>query len=128
MWPFNKKKEKEPQEAQEIVAMMTWRDNELQDSVLYASLFRVCSDLTRIWFSNGNVPLTTDEIVDTYRHMFKPLQTWFKGGDLKAQIKDMLETLYPEPPGYEPGETLLPKDDIIPGVKTVKYKPRESRE
>jgi len=127
MWPF-KKKEKEPEEAQEIVAMMTWRDNELQDSVLYSSLFQVCSQLTQIWFSNGNKPSSTSEIVEVYTSMFKPLQAWFKGGELKQQVKDMLETLYPEPAGYEPGETLLPREDIIPGVKTVKYKPRESRE
>lgn len=127
MWPFRKKEEKPP-EAQEVVAMMTWRDQELQDAVLYSSLFQVCSQLTQVWFSSGNRPSSINEIADAYIEMYKPLEAWFKGGELKQRIKDMLETLYPEPPGYEPGETLLPREDIIPGVKTVKYKPRESRE
>ena len=128
MWPF-RKKERATVETPELVTLMTWRDQELQNSLLYGSLFQVCSQLTQVWFTTtGTKPHSPEEIADVFVDMYKPLETWFKGGELKQQIKDMLETLYPEPPGYEPGETLLPREDIIPGVKTIKYKPRESRE
>ena len=127
MWPFSKKVE-EPEEAPEMVNMMTWRDQELQNALLYSSLFQVCSQLTQVWFSVGNKPNSPEEVVEVFSSMYKPLETWFKGGELKEQIKEMLEVLCPEPPGYEPGETLLPKEPVMPGVKTVKYKPRESRE
>jgi hypothetical protein len=128
MWPF-KKKERETSEAPELHNLLTWRDQELQNALLYGSLFQVCSQLTQVWFTTTeSKPRRPEEVAEVYVEMYKPLETWFKGGELKAQIKEMLETLYPEPPGYEPGETLLPREDIIPGVKTVKYVPRESRE
>ena len=114
MWPFSKKEVKE-QETPEQVSMLLWRDQELQNALLYSSVFQVCSQLTQIWFSDGKRPDSPEQLVQTYAEIYKPLEHWFKGGELKEQIKEMLEVLCPEPPGYEPGETL-------------KYKLRESRE
>ena len=126
MWPFKKKVEE--YETPECTNMLVFRDQEMQNAMLYSSVFQVCSQLTQIWYSNGRKPETHEELVETYASLYKPLEHWFKGGELKDQIKEMLEVLCPEPPGYEPGETLLPKEAIMPGVKTLKYKPRESRE
>jgi hypothetical protein len=38
------------------------------------------------------------------------LDEWYNVKPLKAEIEGMLDTLYPDPVGYKPGETLLQRE------------------
>ena len=103
---MRKNREKEPQEV-----VLSWddksRDRKQREGVLYSSLFQVAWEVSQYCLSTGSTP---EEVVPTFAKTFDLLQEWFKGGTLKEQIKGMLDTLYPEPVGYKPGETtcLLP--------------------
>ena len=90
---------------QEVV--VSWGTRDHQQTMLYSSLFQVASRLTEVWFAYGKKPESPDEIVETFTKMYQPLDEWYNGGPIKADLQRMLDTLYPDPVGYEPGQTLL---------------------
>lgn len=106
---MGKGKDKEPQEV-----VVTWedraRDRKQREGLLYSSLFQVAWQVSQYCLSNNKTP---EEVVPTFAKTFELLQDWFKGGTLRDQIQDMLETIAPEPVGYGPGETLslLPHEE-----------------
>ena len=107
---FFRRRKQEPEEPQPT--QIDWGIERHREAMLQSRLFDIAAQLTRIRFPNGD----TDEetIVASFSKTHDLLQDWFKGAPLKDQIQSMLEELYPDPPGYEPGETLLPRQQDFP--------------
>ena len=105
---------------------MSWDNREEQEAMRHASLFQVASHLTEIWHVR-TAPESPEAIVDTFARVYQRLEDWYRGGPLKMQIKEMLDTLYPDPPGFEPGETLLPRDQEFPVYLSEYYQERQKK-
>lgn len=106
---FNRRKE-EPKGPQEVV--LDWGIERHREGRLQSSLFDVAARLTELRFPNGSEK--EEDIVASFAKIHDLLQDWYMGGPLKDQIESMLDKLYPDPPGYEPGETLLPRQQEFP--------------
>ena len=106
---MSKKNGNENKKPEEVV--VTWGNRDLQKAILYSGVFNVASQLTNTWFTTVRPPESTDELVNTFVKIYEPLENWYSGGPLKNELRKMLDTLYPDPLGYDPGETLLEKTD-----------------
>ena len=107
---FRKRKQEEPKGPQEV--SLDWGIERHREATLQSTLFHIAARLTEMRFPNGAD--NEEDIVASFAKIHELLQDWFKGGPLKAEIQGMLEKLYPDPPGYEPGETLLPRGQEFP--------------
>ena len=82
---------------------VTWGDDQHRKAMLHSSLFQVAGQVTQICLITGKTP---EEAVATYTRTYELLNEWYRGAPFKEELKGLLDTLYPDPPGYEPGETL----------------------
>ena len=90
---MTKKNGKEQKAPEEVT--VSWANRDLQKAILYSSVFNVASQLTHTWFVAGKKPESPEEVVDTFVKIYKPLDEWYNGGPIKADLKRMLDTLYP---------------------------------
>lgn len=98
---MGKKNETDEKEPQQVV--INWGDRDHQQAILYSSLFQVAARLTEICHPNGGKP---KEVLDTFIEIYEPLAEWYRGTPAKAELKKMLDTLLPDPPGYGDSTTL----------------------
>jgi len=108
---FRKRKE-EPKGEQSERLVVDWGIERHREAMLQSRLFDTAAQLTAIRFAPGTG--TEEAIVDSFGRTFELLQDWYKGTPQKMEIKAILDKLYPDPLGYEPGETLLPKTQDFP--------------
>ena len=108
---FGKRKDREPNGPQRVATDVAWSDDQLQEALLQSSLFRVASHVTEICVNSGKPP---GEVIPTYVQSYELLQDWYRGAPLKAELKKLLNELYPDPPGYDPGEPPLPRIQNVP--------------
>ena len=92
-------KDKGPQQV-----VITWGDNQQRKAMLHSSLFQVAGQVTQICLTTGKTP---EEVVATYTKAYELLDEWYRGSPFKEDLKKLLDTLYPDPPGYQPGEKLV---------------------
>jgi len=93
----------EPKEPQQMA--VRWDSSrEHREAMLNSSLFGVAAQLTQMAHPNGGTP---EELVPTFTKTYGLLQDWFRGGPFKAELRQLLDTLYPDPVGYEPEENLV---------------------
>ena len=104
------RRRKEEQKPQEVV--LDWGIERHRQAMLQASVFQIAAQLTQARYPSGGA--SEEEIVASFTKTYDLLQDWYRGAPLKAEIEGMLDKLYPDPPGYEPGETLLPKTQDFP--------------
>ena len=105
---MGKKKERE---AQEVV--LNWQGvQEQRKAMLAASRFQVAARLTQISLAYDKDP---KEVVATFTKIDELLEDWYRGAPLKAEIKKLLDVIYPDPPGFGPGDTMLPGVTKWPG-------------
>jgi len=117
------KKEVPPSDDPQQV-VVTWGNQEQQEAILHSSLFQVASHVTQICLSTGK-PL--DEVVETYTKAYEYLDAWYRGVPQKEELKRILDTLYPDLPGMEPGETLLPREQEVPSRYMEEAKKRQKK-
>jgi hypothetical protein len=98
---MGKKDNKEDKSPQQVV--INWADRDHQQAILYSSLFQVAAQLTQICHPNGGKP---KEVLDTFIEIYEPLSEWYRGTPVKEEIKKMIDTLLPMPPGVD-GRTSL---------------------
>jgi hypothetical protein len=99
MFGKGKDEDKGPQELK-----VTWGDDQQRKAMLHASLFQVAGQVTQICLTTGKPP---EEVVATYTKAYELLMEWYHGTPFKAQLKEILDSLYPDPASYEPGEKLV---------------------
>ena len=105
-----KKKNDAPQEV-----ILSWEGvQEQRKAMLAASRFQVAAKLTEIALSCDKDP---EDVVATFTKVDDLLEDWYRGTPLKAQLKQMLDVLYPDPPGFSPGETMIPGTTKWPGER-----------
>ena len=97
---FFRRRKQEPEEPQPT--RIDWGIERHREAMLQSRLFDIAAQLTRIRFPKGAEDEET--IVASFTKTHNLLQDWFQGAPLKDQIQEMLDKLYPDPPGYEPGE------------------------
>lgn len=114
-----KKDDHLPEGPQQVV--VTWGNQEQQEAIQHSSLFRVAIQVTEIWFAHSKKAESIEEIVATYAKAYELLEDWYRGTPQKEEIQKILDTIYPEPPGMEPGETLLPREQEAPPLHLVEY-------
>ena len=95
----DKNEDKDPQEMK-----ITWGDSQQRKAMLHASLFQVAGQVTQICLTTGKSP---KEVVTTYTEAYDLLDEWYRGTPFKEELKGLLDTLYPDPASYEPGEKLV---------------------
>ena len=100
------KKSSKKKGLQEVVEEVPQGDTEQQNAILYSSLYQLTARLTEICVVNGK-PI--DEVMDTFTKLYERVEDWYRCAPLKEELKGLLDKLYPDLPGSEPGETLLPK-------------------
>ena len=120
---FNKKEVPLSEDPQQVI--VTWGNEEQQEAIRHSSLFRVAIQITEIWFAHNKKPDSIGEIVGTYTQAYELLQDWYRGTPQKEEIQRMLDVLYPDLPGMEPGETLLPRELASPGHYMEWYKKKQ---
>ena len=99
MFGRDKEQDKGPQEMK-----IFWGDNQQRKAMLHSSLFQVAGQVTQIALTTGKSP---EEVVATYTKAYELLSDWFQGRPLKEELKAILDGMYPDPPGYKPGEKLV---------------------
>ena len=107
---FFRKCKVEDEKPQEV--KLDWGIERHRQAMLQSSVFHIAAQLTQARFPSGGA--SEEEIVASFTKIYELLQDWYRGTPLKKEIEAMLDTLYPDPPGYEPGETLLPKTQDFP--------------
>ena len=107
---MGKKKEQEPQEVN-----LNWEGvQDQRKAMLAASRFQVAARLTQIALAHDKNP---EDVVATFVKTDELLEDWFKGTPLKAELKKLLDVLYPDPPGFGPGDSMIPEDQKWPGER-----------
>ena len=91
---------------------VTWgKQKEVEEALLHSSLFDVAAQFTLRCHPNATEP---EELVSTFKKTYGLLQDWFYKGPLREELEGMLNTLYPDPIGYKPGETLMARPPKVP--------------
>lgn len=103
---FRKRKEELKGEQSEKLEV-DWGIERHREAMLQSRLFDIAARLTAICIPAGTG--NEEDIVGSFGKIFELLQDWYIGAPLKMEIKAILDKLYPDPLGYEPGETLLPE-------------------
>ena len=104
------KKNEQPQEV-----VLNWEGvQEQRKAMLAASRFQVAARLTQISVAYNKEP---EEVVTTFTKVDGLLEDWYRGAPLKAELKKLLDVLYPDPPGFGPGDTMLPETTKWPGER-----------
>jgi len=89
---MSEKKEPEPQEV-----IIYWgdkaRDRKKRDGLIYSGLLQVAWQISQYCLISGKKP---NEVVPTFANTFELLQDWFRGGMLRDQIQEALETVGPD--------------------------------
>ena len=107
-WLRGKETKAGPQEVQ-----LNWEGvRDQRKAMLYASRFQVAARLTQIALAHDKDP---EEVVALFTKTDDLLEDWYKGAPLKAELKRMLDALYPDPLGFEPGDSMIPEDQKWPG-------------
>ena len=118
---FFKKNGKEETATEPPETVLTWGNRDLQQAMLTSSRCRVAAELAHISYAYDKAP---EEVLERFTKLDEGLQDWFSAAPLKAELKEILDALYPEPPGYDPGETLVPEPQRVPRHHTARRIPK----
>ena len=98
------------QQDQKVV--VRWADDDqYRKTTLSTTRFQIAAWLTQTSLAYDKSP---EEVVERFTKIDVLLEDWYTGAPLKAEIKSLLDTLYPDPAGFKPGETILGKEQDWP--------------